>query len=64
MDAGIAPRPWAQKDPSADHQGTILVVDDMPENLHVLGGLLSPQYRVRVANSGIRALQVAASPPR
>jgi putative two-component system response regulator len=36
----------------------------MPENLHVLGGLLSPQYRVRVANSGIRALQVAASPPR
>ncbi len=43
---------------------TILLVDDTPENLVVLGELLQPQYRVRVANSGARALQVAASEPR
>jgi putative two-component system response regulator len=43
---------------------TILVVDDVPENLIVLGELLQPHYRVRVANSGTRALQVAASKPK
>jgi len=43
---------------------TILVVDDTPANLTVLGELLSPHYRVRVANSGVRALQAAASEPR
>jgi diguanylate cyclase (GGDEF)-like protein/PAS domain S-box-containing protein len=43
---------------------TILVVDDGAENLAVLGELLSPTYRVRVANSGERALQIAASDPQ
>jgi putative two-component system response regulator len=45
-------------------KSTVLVVDDTPENLTVLGELLQPKYRVRVANSGKRALQVAASVPR
>ena len=44
-------------------QPTVLVVDDAPENLAVLGELLRPHYRVRVANSGSRALQVAHSAP-
>ena len=43
---------------------TVLIVDDTPENLTVLGELLQPHYRVRIANSGRRALQVAASDPR
>ncbi len=43
---------------------TILVVDDTPENLTVLGELLQPEYRVRIANSGKRALQVARGDPR
>jgi hypothetical protein len=42
-------------------QPTILVVDDTPENLTVLGELLLPFYQVRVASSGARAL-VTASP--
>lgn len=42
----------------------VLLVDDTPENLAVLGELLQPQYRVRVANSGGRALSVVASDPR
>jgi len=43
---------------------TILVVDDTVDNLTVLGELLQPDYRVRVASSGRRALQVALTPPR
>lgn len=43
---------------------TVLIVDDTPQNLTVLGELLQPFYRVRVANSGERALRVAASEPR
>ncbi|WP_296805271.1 EAL domain-containing protein [Thiocapsa sp.] len=42
---------------------TILIVDDAPENLGVLSGVLLPEYVVRVANSGARALQVAATLP-
>ena len=44
-------------------QQTILVVDDTPENLAVLAGLLRSTYRVRVANSGARALEMAALKP-
>lgn len=43
---------------------TILIVDDEPINLSVLTQVLSKNYRVRAANSGERALQVAASEPR
>ena len=43
---------------------TILIVDDAPENLLLLSELLLPHYRVRAANSGRRALQIAAGVPR
>jgi CheY-like chemotaxis protein len=39
----------------------ILAVDDTPENLDVLTGLLQPQYRVRAAVNGARALRIATS---
>lgn len=44
---------------------TLLVVDDTPENLSLMGEMLGDQYRVRVANNGERALKIAAgeSPP-
>ncbi len=41
----------------------ILIVDDNPENLSVVGELLQPLCDVRVANSGPRALQLARSDP-
>mgnify|MGYP001766671623 CR=1 FL=1 len=44
-------------------QPSILIVDDTPENLSVLGELLQPAYRVRAANSGKRALQIASGDP-
>ncbi|HSD37158.1 MAG TPA: HD domain-containing phosphohydrolase [Rhodocyclaceae bacterium] len=37
---------------------TILTVDDVPENLAVLHHILSDRYRVRMANSGARALEI------
>ena len=43
---------------------TILVVDDTPENLAILGESLMGEYRVRVANSGQRALEMASMTPR
>ncbi|MDT8438302.1 MAG: two-component system response regulator [Wenzhouxiangellaceae bacterium] len=43
---------------------TLLVVDDVPENLALLGESLAEDFRVRVANSGARALEVADSDPR
>jgi putative two-component system response regulator len=43
---------------------TILIVDDQPENLVVLGDLLEPHYRVRAVNNGERALRAAATEPR
>ncbi len=42
---------------------TILIVDDSPENLAVLNELLQPAYRVRVATSGEKALQLAVTSP-
>nr|WP_320192171.1 two-component system response regulator [uncultured Desulfobacter sp.] len=42
---------------------TILIVDDTPDNLAVLGELLMPHYQVRVANSGPKALTAAGTEP-
>ena len=44
---------------------TILVVDDTPDNLALMSGLLKDIYRVRLANNGEKALQLArdADPP-
>ncbi|MDD2925236.1 HD domain-containing phosphohydrolase [Rhodoferax sp.] len=43
---------------------TVLVVDDQPENLAILGELLEADYHVKVANSGQRALRAAVTEPR
>lgn len=42
---------------------SILIVDDAPENLTVLGELLQPLYHVRVGTSGERALRMVERPP-
>src|SRR5690349_1146604 len=39
----------------------VLAVDDTPENLTVISGILRPHYKVRVATSGERALQICFS---
>ena len=47
-----------------DTKPTLLVVDDTPENLSLLSALLSPHYRVKVAISGQRALEILSAGTR
>ena len=44
-----------------DRQPKILIVDDIPENIAVLGEVLKPHYRCSVALNGEKALSIAAS---
>lgn len=43
---------------------TILIVDDVVENLHVLTELLMPDYQVLAATSGAAALRIASATPK
>jgi putative two-component system response regulator len=40
------------------HKPTVLVVDDTPDNLQFMGGILQADFKVKVANSGERALRL------
>lgn len=42
---------------------TLLVVDDTPTNLSLLSNLLRDTYRIKVANNGVKALNLAFSAP-
>jgi putative two-component system response regulator len=49
----------AMNDPqSTASRATVLVVDDTPDNLALMSGLLRHLYRVQVANSGEKALKL------
>ncbi len=43
---------------------SILIVDDTPENIMLMNGLLRDHYRTRVANGGERALKIALMDPK
>ena len=40
---------------------TVMIVDDAPENLDVIKGILAPFYRVQIATNGRLALKIALS---
>ena len=42
---------------------TLLIVDDTPDNITLLSGLLKNRYRIKVATEGERALKIAALDP-
>jgi putative two-component system response regulator len=48
--------------PSAVQKKTILVVDDTPDNLSLMAGLLKDEYRVKLANSGEKGLAAVRGP--
>src|SRR4029079_3790679 len=54
-------------DPALDvpDRATVLVVDDTPDNLTLMSGLLKDTYKVQVASSGEKALRIVqgAHPP-
>ncbi|MGP0565469.1 MULTISPECIES: diguanylate cyclase [unclassified Nitrospina] len=41
------------------NEAWVLVVDDRPENIDVLTGILEPEYRIKVALDGHKALEIA-----
>ncbi|MCP3870611.1 MAG: two-component system response regulator [Gammaproteobacteria bacterium] len=45
-------------------KATILVVDDTPDNITVISGILRPEYRVKAARNGIQALKIALIEPQ
>ncbi|MDG1582315.1 response regulator [Pseudomonas sp. GOM6] len=45
----------------AQRRPTLLVVDDMPDNLSLIAGLFREDYRVRVAQDGSKALAICTS---
>ncbi|MES2948304.1 MAG: diguanylate cyclase [Pseudomonadota bacterium] len=47
--------------PATPGDATILVVDDTPANLSLMSSLLKDSYKVKVANRGERALEIARS---
>lgn len=47
--------------PSSGSLETVLVVDDAPENIDVLSGILRPHYKVKAATNGDKALALAMS---
>ncbi|OIQ26430.1 two-component system response regulator [uncultured Vibrio sp.] len=42
----------------------ILVVDDIPDNIHTLSGILSDQFKIKAATSGKKAIQIANTTPK
>jgi sigma-B regulation protein RsbU (phosphoserine phosphatase) len=46
-----------------DDRKVVLVVDDAPSNIHAVNEILRSSYRVRVATSGAKALELAAGKP-
>lgn len=53
-----------ESSPAHSARQTVLVVDDTPQNITILGELLQPHYTVRATNSGERALQAVRSQPQ
>lgn len=45
-----------------ERAASLLVVDDMPENIHQLLEALKDHYRIRVANCGAKALEIVHGP--
>ncbi len=42
---------------------TVLLVDDTPDNIALLSVLLKDKYKLKIATNGLKALQVAGTPP-
>jgi PleD family two-component response regulator len=63
--AGTAPAPATPAGASAQEKTqerpTILVVDDTPDNLHLLSSLFKDEYRVKIAHNGEKALSICQS---
>ena len=41
-----------------DQRPVVLAVDDTPQNLDVVKGILTPEYRIKIATNGPAALKI------
>jgi DNA-binding response OmpR family regulator len=57
----VPPPPASSQKAEVKYRPTILVVDDTPDNLHLLATLFKDEYRVRVADRGSKALEICCS---
>ncbi|EIC19860.1 GGDEF/EAL domain-containing response regulator [Thiorhodovibrio frisius] len=48
--------------PKPEQPSSLLLVDDLPENLHELLEALKSDYRIRVASTGPKALEIVSGP--
>jgi len=50
---------------TAEKKSTVLIVDDQPENIHVLANIIQEQYDTQAATNGVKALEIASgkNPP-
>ncbi len=51
-----------QQHADPEHRATLLLVDDVPANIHELLEALKDDYRILVANSGAKALEMVQGP--
>jgi putative two-component system response regulator len=51
----------AMTDGNGEERQTVLIVDDTPENLALISSLLGDLYKIKIATSGKKALQIAYS---
>ncbi|EGA72364.1 putative two-component regulatory system response regulator [Vibrio sinaloensis DSM 21326] len=49
---------------NSNEKPIVLVVDDIPDNIHTLSGILSDEFRIKAATSGAKAIQIANSAPK
>lgn len=42
---------------------SVLVVDDVPANIHIIKSILQGSYKIKAATSGAKALQIAGKVP-
>ncbi|WP_457425569.1 ATP-binding response regulator [Roseateles sp. P5_E7] len=59
--AAAAPRPAATGADGTPERPTVLIVDDTPDNLLLLSELFRGEYRVRLAQTGAKALEFVTS---
>ncbi len=63
--AAVSPAPVPARPPASEETArdrpTILVVDDTPDNLHLLSSLFKEEYRVKIAHNGEKALAICHS---
>ena len=47
----------------SEKKHTLLIIDDIIDNLMLLGEAMSPEYKIKVATNGIQGLELAVQEP-